>query len=351
MEKAVYYREKYFLLPKEFADAEDLKQVARSASEPLTIQVLVLLEDYRIPCNNLEKGICIAPYFLSGYLDLLSPVTIENPEELYAVSVEVLDQKSYNQRLREVINAYCPGCRGFKPLSNRDCSLNGHFEEISLNHVCFYRRETSHIPRILHNNLWMLGGWLYAIPDCLKNPDKMREALKSHLRINCSDLTLAESNQTELFIASYKKDRFVDLLIPVVSAYFRKYAKGKLDIRSANSDVVTTAEIRSWLQEASIEKFRKNCKRYGVSIALLSYDPDRTREVRTSLEPLVKDLYLFPLDAALGADWYLVLDTPLVLKALRYRSPMLETCHATVSIYGENDSKCYEISYDMKVTE
>ncbi len=59
MEKAVYYREKYFLLPKEFADAEDLKQVARSASEPLTIQVLVLLEDYRIPCNNLEKGICI----------------------------------------------------------------------------------------------------------------------------------------------------------------------------------------------------------------------------------------------------------------------------------------------------
>ena len=77
---------------------------------------------------------------------------IDDPSDAFPVEVELFTQKEYNGRLREVILNFCPGCMRYKPISNRVQSLNGHFEEIALNSVCFYRYESRPSPRVFRNN-------------------------------------------------------------------------------------------------------------------------------------------------------------------------------------------------------
>ena len=95
------------------------------------------------------------------------------------------------------------------------------------------------------------------------------------------------------------------------------------------------------------EAFQKECKKYGVSIGLLEYAPQATEKIRRSLKPLIDHFGMFPLLQKEGKEYYLLADTPYVLKELRYRSPLLQTFDTQISVYGQQGSHRYGISYRM----
>ena len=92
-------------------------------------------------------------------------------------------------------------------------------------------------------------------------------------------------------------------------------------------------------------------KKYGVSIGVLEYDADAAEKIRKSLKPMADHFWMFPLFQTDGKEYYLLADTSYVLKELRYRSPMLQSYHTRIGIYGQQGNKSYEISFDMLCSE
>ena len=153
--KAFYYRERYYLLPQGYSSIKELR--SEMENMPARIRLQALSEDNHIH-SNIEKGVSIAPYFYSEYGFAEEDVLIEDVSDIYPVEVELFTQAEYNECLRKVILEYCPGCLRYKPISDRVQSLNGHFEEISLNAVCFFRQNSKPSPRVFRRNLFGLGG-------------------------------------------------------------------------------------------------------------------------------------------------------------------------------------------------
>ena len=175
MANAVYYADLYLLLPEEYPDFDAFQAFLRSSKIPVDVKMVVLRENHRIPCWTVFKGESIAPYFLIGYHDEPSTVRFQDAEQIYPVQVELMDQDAYNTRLREVINAFCPGCKRFKPLSNRVQSLNGHHGEIALNSVCFYRYEENPSPRVFRDILFSFGGFFIRSNYAVLPVEEMKE--------------------------------------------------------------------------------------------------------------------------------------------------------------------------------
>ena len=123
----------------------------------------------------------------------------------------------------------------------------------------------------------------------------------------------------------------------------------------------TTTSLRDMVDDYGIlpnpkydekqENYRKECKKYGVSLGCLEFDPNAQDEVKTSLSELVKHYWLFPLVEEPGKIWYLVTDHSYVLKELRFRSPLLQAKNAAFTEYDQFDNLKYEISFLMKRTQ
>ena len=174
--QAFYYRGQYFLLPSEFASLEELKD--SFADKPMRLKLQLLTEDNKVH-SMIRKGVCIAPYFYSEYGFIEANAELESAAELYPVNVELLTQKEYNERLRQVILDNCPGCQRYKPISNRVQSLNSHFNEIALNGVCLYRSNSKPFPRVFKNSLFSLGGLWYHFDPCVQDTKLVVDLIKS----------------------------------------------------------------------------------------------------------------------------------------------------------------------------
>ena len=160
--QAFFWHDNYYLLPDGLSSVEELLS---SVDGKKPIEVRRLTENNYIASYTIEKGVCIAPYFYSEYGYEASEITIEDASDVFPVEVELFTQAEYNDRLREVVLNYCPGCLGYKPLSPRVQSLNGHFEEISLNSVCFYRQISKPSPRNFRWGMFSIGGsWKHHAP-------------------------------------------------------------------------------------------------------------------------------------------------------------------------------------------
>ena len=347
MVNAVYYRDQYLVLPEEYPDFASFQQFLLKSELPVDVNMVILRENHKIPCWTVFKGESIAPYFLTGYHDDPSSIRFENTHEIYPVQVELMDQDTYNARLREVINGFCPGCKRFKPLTNRVQSLNGHHEEITLNGVCFYRYEENPSPRVFHDLLFSFGGFFIRNNYAKLSAVEMKERLTwNYLRYK--SYALEEKNGETYLTLECKKG---ELLSPVVTAFVGRYVETVADqhyhIVLKNPVSCTEEYLASILQEENRAAFQKECKKYGVSIGILEYDPSKTEAVRASLRDLTDHYFMEPLLCTPGREYYLVTDNSHVLKALHYRTPLLESCASTLKLYTQKEARNYKICFDM----
>lgn len=349
MHNAIYYEGMYLLLPEEFPDYEVFLQDLRGKALPAQYRMVVLREDHKVRNFTVIKGRSMVPYFLSGYHDEPSLITIAKPDDVYPVHVEVMEQTEYNAQLREVINRVCPGCLRFKPLSNRVQSLNGHFKEMTLDGICVFRQESKPAPRIFHNLLFSFGGFFKRFDYASKNAQEIHDNIKQWFYIRYADAILEDENYHKTLTLRCKKSELLaPILTDAISRYIEEISDSTYHIRLAEDFCCTEDTLAELLTEKNSETFRKECKKYGVSLAVLEYDKLASEKVRHSLQALVDHFWIFPLIQTNGREYYLVADTSHVLKELRYRSPLLQAYHASVDIFDQYKNTRYQISFDMK---
>lgn len=348
MRNAIYCKGTYLLLPEEFPDYDSFMNDLRGREKPAQYDMVVLREDYHEKNLSVTKGVCMAPYFLSGYHDMPSSIAISDAEDIYPVKVELLSQTEYNTRLRDVINRVCPGCLRFKPLSNRVQSLNGHFEEISLDGTCVFRQESKPAPRSFHQHLFSFGGFFRHFHFDNKSADEIQEEIKRWFYVRYADAILETyGHEKALTLRCKKNELLTPILTECISRYMEEISEGTYHIRHAVPFQCTREVLDALLAQADSEAFRKECKKTGIALAVLEYDPSAAKSVRHSLEPLIDHFWMFPMAQADGMDYFLIADTSIVLKELRYRSPLLKTHHAVIHLFDQYKPTCYAISFDM----
>ncbi len=348
MHNAIYYDGGYLLLPEEFSDYEAFMQDLSTKELPARYSMAVLREDHHVNSYSVVKGCSMAPYFLSGYNDEPSTVTITDQSDVYPVHVEVMDQQEYNAKLREVIQQVCPGCLRFKPLSNRVQSLNGHFEEMTLDGVCVFRQESKPSPRVFHDYLFSFGGFFLRDNYAAKNAQDMLDNFK-FLYLRYRDAVLHEENgQKTLTVSCRKNELLTPMLTDALSRYIRKISNDTYHVYSAEPLAYTEDTFRELLTAENAEVFRKECKKYGISLGIMEYDPCGAEKVQHALQPLVEHFWLFPLLQTEGKTYCLITDTAQVLKELRYRSPLLEAHHTGISVFDQYRNTHYQISFEMR---
>lgn len=346
---AVYYNELYLLLPDEYPDFESFMEHLKGQEMPVDIKMVVLRENHKIPCWSVVKGESIAPYFLSGYHDEPSTIRIDDPDNVYPVTVEVMDQAEYNRRLREVVTSFCPGCLRFKPLSNRVQSLNGHFEEISLDGVCFYRQETKPSPRVFREYLMYFGGAFLREKYARLDAASICNDIKRRLYINYPTSEIKEEYcKKKLIVSCKKKEILPPLLTAVLSEYIESWIDPSYSIELFDPVECTEAFLQTILSPENVVIYRKECKKYGVSIGVLEYRPEGESKVHSALEYLTDHNYMHPLFRRPGKEYYLLTDTANTLKALHYRSPVLASLGVRISIYSQYANKQYKIAFSME---
>lgn len=350
MYNAFYHEDKYYLLSQEFSDYDGFRSAVRG--EIRQFLVVPLREDQGICSGPLVKGHSIAPYFLSGYGDDPVELLITDPNKVYPVEVSVYTQEEYNARLRDLVLNKCPGCLRYKDLSNRSQSLNGHFEEMSLDGVCLFRQETKLSPRIFHDHLFSFGGFYMRFNYYDKSAREMSEELKSHFYTTYQSAELYDhGTQKELVLTLKKNELMLPVLTSAISHYLDYITHHRYHIRTDAQVPDTTDLIEQILSSENTEQFRKDCKKYGVSLAVLEYSDQGTEEIRASLKPLVDHFWLFPLACEEGKTYYLLADTSYILKELRYRSPMLQAYHTRIKVFGQAHNRAYDISFQMPYCE
>lgn len=352
MLNAIFHQDAYFLLPDAFATFEAFLADVQARELPATYQMIPLLEDNKQRNWTVIKGICMAPYFLTGYRDEPVAVTISNPDDVYPVQVERMTQEEYNDRLRCVIEGYCDGCLGYKQLTPKVQSLNGHHEEISLNGVCFFRYETKPSPRILRPNMMWLGGGFMRYQYAQKDAEEMRQNIKEHTYIvydSASKDALPDGSQ--LLTVTAKKKELLPPYLALALGHYIDNLTGSYRIAPSPLPEVTPEAILALAAPDKREAFRKECKKYGVSIADLTWDGQDQGRVLSSLQALNKQSILYVLWEAADRAILLLMDTPNAMKELRYRAPMLEHHGAVITVHGQYHSRRYTVNFDMPFTE
>ena len=348
MYNAFYYEDNYYLLPEAFSDYGEFIDTIRNSHLPFEVQTVALREDHEVCNYSVKKGRSMAPYFLSGYHDEPVGVLIANAEGIYPAQVEIYDQEAYNEKLRNKILEICPGCLRYKPLSNRVQSLNGHFDEMGLDGVCFLRQETKPSPRIFREHLFSFGGFYHRFDYYNNSASEMLESLKQWFYIRYVGGELYDfGTRKELVLSVAKKELLVPILTNAISDYLHKISHHTYRVPLAQPVEDIAGWLNTILSKENREAFQKECKKYGVSIGLLEYAPQAAEKIRRSLKPLIDHFWMFPLLQKEGKEYYLLADTPYVLKELRYRSPLLQTFDTQISVYGQQGSHCYGISYRM----
>ena len=352
MNNAFYYENSYFLLPEGYTDYREFFAKVSKGPFPVEVYVVALRENHKIPNYGVQKGVSTVPYFLSGYHDEPVKVEIADPEDLYPVRVEICTQEEYNAMMRRKILEFCPGCLRYKPLSNRVQSLNGHFEEMAPDGVCFFRQETKPSPRAFHNHLYSFGGFYmnfgyYDLP-ALEMKDRLKEWF--YVRYTGAEIC-RQAGFKELLLTLPKKELLLPVLTDAISQYLQDITHGEYRIRHTAPVADMKAYLETVLSEANREIFRKDCKKFGISIGMLEYAPEAEEKIFRSIEAMIDRYWLFPLLKEAGREYYLIADTTYVLKELRYRTPLLETYGAKISVYGQYGSRRYEIAFSMPGTE
>ena len=357
MEQGFYCAGQYALLPEDFADFSEFRDWLMTQHFPLVMDVVCLHENNHDRSWPQEKGLCLAPYFLTGYADEPVPLTIPSPYAVYPAEVERMDQKTYNNRLREIINEKCPGCTRFKPLSNRDISLNGHFTEMTLDGTCAYRCECKPFPRelreMMYHCLGSFKGYMYDPPERrIPTPERVEDAIKTWLYVKLTSCTVeALEDGRYCFTLQHKKDEFMDLVFMALGEYIKYNAPDQYAILDPGNRIPDQETVDRWLSPENREKFEKAAKKYGFGIGYLHYLRQAESPVWMTLRPLAADGLFYPLFRNDRGVCILICDIHRTLDRLRYHAPLLETCGTVIDVYSAYERSAYTVSREMEREE
>lgn len=118
--KAFFYDYKYYLLPEDCENAEDIKKLKFT-------EVKRLKEEY-----------CMAPDFVYESMET-EFLNIEAPERIFPATVNLYSRKEYDELLLKQVKKRCPGCGRYT--DDGTDALNGHHREMSLAGVCYSRAD------------------------------------------------------------------------------------------------------------------------------------------------------------------------------------------------------------------
>lgn len=344
---ALYYREHYYLLPEKHESFDSFIEELKNSQFPAEIFTYEMHENYELK-GPVNKGISFAPYFIDGYNVNTQSIIIENINEVYPADIEVISQDEYNARLRKVIEEYCPGCIFYKPLSKNVRSLNGHFDEISLDKLCFVRQEQKPSPNYFLSFLRALGGyWYYHESPDGTTADSIARSINNWLKLKY-DKAEYSSNEDNTLILTHKKDFFIKVLTALINEYTATWiTTTKLRIKSSDESEITENDILDIISSKNAEKLRKSCKKYGISIGILEFDKEAKEEIETALSDPTRHNLFYPIFKKENKIYYIFTDTPINLKMLHFRHPMLQIKNAKVTIYSQYGVKEYKITRYM----
>lgn len=345
--QALFYDSCYYL-PAEQIDLSALLEEARQSGEPVFVHAIELMERSDVKPVTYELGVCLAPYFISDYLSKPQTVTVLDAAQAYTVQVELLTQQEYNDRLRALVQGYCPGCRGFGGLTQNDSSLSGHFDEIALNGVCLYRWETRSRPRNFFDELANFASYWNRCGYSDYSADDVLDELKRDLKLSYTSGMIIESDGKRTLMLHVKKPTLIltaltDLLAKVVHEYWDENYTIRLNGRVESDE----AAIQTLLEPKKLAALRKECGRYGVSIAELTYDPAHEAAIAAFVNASVEDGLMWKLTEKAGRMFCLFTSPDGVLVRMRYHSPMLEPCGLNVTVCDALKTTAYTISFDM----
>ncbi len=348
MLNAIFHKDGYLLLPEEFPTYEAFMADLHSRELPATYQLIPLLENNRVRSFTVFKGFCLAPCFLTGYRDEPASVVIHDLHDVYPVQVERMTQEEYNARLRAVVEASCEGCASYKPLSPKVQSLNSYFENISLNGVCPFRYEGKPAPRSFQQNVMWLGGGFMRNRYAEKSAEEIRMKIKEYLYlIYDSAEKTAEPDGAALLTVTPKKKELLPPYLTLAIGHYIHALTGSYRIQPAVQPDTAPDAILSLATPERRDAFRKECKKYGVSLADLTWDGNDEGRVMRMLWEQNRHSILFPLWEGPGRAILLLMDTPEALKTLRFFTPMLEKHGAVITVHGQYHSRRYTVNFDM----
>lgn len=345
---ALFYRDRYMLLPEGFADMASFWTALKRAPMPWRVHAVVLYEDYDVHVDAYEHGVSLAPYFITDYIEGPELVEIEDAADVYPVLVELLDQKSYNDRLRALVCEYCPGCNGFGGVNENDSSLSGHFGEISLNGVCFLRREGRE-PRVFYSELGSAAmcvnpnGYFRADAEALLGAFKQNLGLK----FDSGEIIETENGGLRLRLGVKKSNIFITELTDMLADVVRAQDGWNYEIELTDRVEANAESVAEWLDPKKANALRKELKKYGVSLAVLEYDAAQTERLTWALAEMEQRGVIIPLTIKPGRVCCLFTSTAAVLMQLRYRAPLMEACNARVTVWDQDKTVRYRISFDM----
>lgn len=131
--RAFFYDYKYYLLPDNCADTEDVKRLKGTE------------------VTRLKEENCMAPDFVresmsEEFLEILEP------SRVFPVSVNLYTREEYDELLKKQVERRCPGCQRYGGNSG---DLTGHHREISLAGVCYSREDETDIPSFARFAEWL----------------------------------------------------------------------------------------------------------------------------------------------------------------------------------------------------
>lgn len=124
--QAIFTAGEYYLLPEGFKTFDEF---AKFVSAKKTT---------KLKLTKLSEIKCMSPYFTDkAKSDVTVTLSSENP--IFKTKVFLLGEREYHDRLVEIIKAKCLDCDNFIDDGDYE-ELNGHYEEVSLDSVCFKKR-------------------------------------------------------------------------------------------------------------------------------------------------------------------------------------------------------------------
>lgn len=349
MPDAIFLRDSYLLLPEEFPTCDAFMADLRSRELPATYRMISLKEENRITATGkLVTGVCMAPCFLTGYRDWIADVTIDDPAEVYPVEVERIPLREYNRRLREAIGRTCEGCARCKPPTARDQSLQGYHELLSLNGVCPFRYEEKPAPRSFGQNLQWLGGGFMRCKYAEKDAEAMRQQIRESLcLIYDSAIKSAGPDGTTLLTVTPKKKELLPPYLTLAIGHYIHSLTGTYRIQPAVQPDTSPDALLALAAPERRETFRKECRKFGVSLADLTWDGQDEGRVMRMLWEQNRHSLLYPLYEAPGRAILLLMDTAEAMKTLRFFTPMLAAHGAAITVHGQYHSRRYTVNFDM----
>ena len=150
-------------------------------------------------------------------------------------------------------------------------------------------------------------------------------------------------------ILNFKPDFFTRVLADTLRCYIEKALPfTEFRLQFAQQAPVSKEEFEKQISETNRDNMRKNCKRYGVSLAELNFDPALEEKVTRSLKPLLDHFYIMRLLKEPGVMYLLLLDECQFLKELHFRAPLLEPAKAEITVYNQYNESRYRVSFDME---